>query len=72
MPGLVTSESYTTKSALLFVVQVLIRSLLVLLLLWICLRTSDYGYCYDACLNSLSFVLTLSPKHFSGIKVKEA
>ena len=24
------------------------------------------------CLNSLSFVLTLFPKHFSGIKIKEA
>ena len=29
IPGLVTSAAYTTKSVLLFVVQVLIRSLLV-------------------------------------------
>ena len=35
--GVCTGAVYTTKSALLFVVQVLIRSLLVWLLLWILL-----------------------------------
>ena len=52
---------------ILFVVQVLIRSLLVWLLLWNWIRTSNYGHCYNACLNSLSFVLTFSLNIFQVI-----